>query len=71
MARVRVIGFVLPLRSMRIFDRHIFAEDRHTRQEGGQKPECTVQADPLGQEANGGRPRQHARVTRRGESSNG
>jgi transposase len=41
--------------------------DRRTRQEGGQKPECTVQADPLGQEANDGRPRQHVRATRRGE----
>jgi len=61
----------LPLRSLRIFDRDIFAEDRHTRQEGDQKPECTVQADPLGQEADDGRPCQHARVTRRGEGSNG
>ena len=58
-------------RSARIFDRQIFAADRHTCQEGGQKPERTMQADPLGQEANDGRPRQHARVTRRGEGSNG
>ena len=56
---------------MRIFDRQKFTKDRHTRQEGGQKPECIVQADPFGQETNDGRPHQHARVTRRGEGSNG
>jgi hypothetical protein len=49
MARVRLIGFVLTLRSMRIFDRHIFDEDRHTCQKCGQKPERVVQADSLGQ----------------------
>jgi hypothetical protein len=58
-------------RSTRIVDRQIFAEDRHTRQKGGQKPERTMQAYPLGQEANDGRPRQHAGVSRRGEGGNG
>ena len=49
----------------------MFAEDRHARQKGCQKPERVVQADSLGQEANGGWSRQHARVTRRSEGGNG
>jgi hypothetical protein len=49
----------------------MFAEDRHARQKGCQKPESVVQADSLGQEANGGWSRQHARVTRRSEGGNG
>src|ERR1700723_2675138 len=71
MACVRVIGCILPARSVRIFCRHMFAEDRHARQKGCKKPERVVQADSLGQEANGGWSRQHARVTRRRKGGNG
>jgi len=49
----------------------MFAEDRHTRQKGCQKPERVVQADSLRQEANGGWSSQHARVTGRSEGGNG
>ena len=49
----------------------MFAEDRHARHKGCQKPERVVQADSSGQEANGGWSRQHARVTRRSEGGNG
>ena len=49
----------------------MFAEDRHARQEGCQKPERVVQAESLGQEANDGWSRQQARVTRRSEGGNG
>ena len=49
----------------------MFAEDRHARQKGCQKPERVVQADFLGQEANGGWSCQHARVSRSREGGNG
>ena len=49
----------------------MFAEDRHARQKGCQKPERVVQADSLGQEANNGWSRQQAPVTRRSEGGNG
>src|SRR5271156_1007642 len=71
MAGVSVLCFVLPTRSARTFCGHMFAEDRHTRQKGYQKPERVVQADLLRQEANGGWSRQQARVTRRSEGGNG
>src|ERR1700735_4765218 len=71
MACVRVIGFILPARSLRIFCRHMFAEDRHARQKGCQKPKRVVQADSLEQEAKGGGPRQHPRVPRRSQGGNG
>src|SRR3984885_8423220 len=71
MACVRVIAFILPARSVRSFWCHMFAEERHARHKGCQKPERVVQADSLGQEANGGWPRQHARVTRRSKGGNG
>src|SRR6202790_5624384 len=49
----------------------MFAEDRHARQKGCQKPERVVQADSLGQKTNGGWARQHPRITRRSEGGNG
>ena len=49
----------------------MIAEDRHAGQKDCQKPERVVQADSLGQEANGGWSRQHARITRRSEGGNG
>jgi hypothetical protein len=61
----------LPARSVRSFCRHMFAEDRHARQKGYQKPERVMQANSLGQEANDGWSRQQARVTRGSEGGNG
>src|ERR1700733_1839930 len=54
-----------------MFRLYMFPEDRHACQKGCKKPERIVQADSLGQEANGGWSRQHSRVARRGEGGNG
>src|SRR3954463_10256807 len=52
------------------FASHILAQSWDTYKQRGKEPERTVQTNSFGQEANYGRPQQHAAITCSGQGSN-